>query len=223
MELLGFEKEALGLYLSGHPIDRHAADLRAFGARTVGDLTLGDLPPSTDGSPGRLLVEDVHVGGIVSGVRALKTKKGDPMCVFTLEDHQGAVEVVVFPETFARFRNACETGALLLVRGRFERDDESSRLQATEVLPLSLLRERLSRGVRIRLKAETPRETIGRLWDVVAEYRGDRPLAIEVIVNGGATHTVVRMDVNPSIRVRPSEQFVAAVEKLCGPGAVEVH
>ncbi len=223
MELLGFEKEALGLYLSGHPIDRHADDLRAFGARTVGDLTLGDLPPSSDGSPGRLLVEDVHVGGIVSGLRPLKTRKGDAMCVFTLEDHQGAVEVVVFPETYARCRTACENGALLLVRGKFERDEESSRLQATEALPLSQLREKLSRGVRIRLKADTPRETIGRLWDVVAEYRGDRPLAIEVIVNGGQAHTVVRMDVNPSIRVRPSEQFVAAVERICGPGTVHVH
>src|SRR5690606_38550567 len=180
MELLGFEKEALGLYLSGHPIDRHADDLRALGARTVGDLTLGDLPASSDGSPGRLLVEDVHVGGIVSGLRPLKTRKGDAMCVFTLEDHQGSVEVVVFPETFARYRSACENGALLLVRCKFERDEESARLQATEVLPLTQLRERLATSVRIRLKAGTPRETIGDLWDVVTAYRGDRPLAIEV-------------------------------------------
>jgi DNA polymerase-3 subunit alpha len=223
MELLGYEKEALGLYLSGHPIDRHADDLRLFGARTVGDLTLGELPPSTDGSPGRLQIEDVHVGGIVSGLRPLKTKKGDAMCVFALEDYQGTLEVVVFPETYARYRAACENGALLLVRGKFERDEESSRLQATEVLPLAQLRERLSRGVRIRLKADIPRETIGRLWDVVAEFRGDRPLAIEVVVNGGAAHTVVRMDINPSIRVRPSEQFVSTVEKLCGQGSVFVH
>jgi len=223
MELLGYEKEALGLYLSGHPIDRHADDLRLFGARTVGDLTLGDLPASTDGSPGRLQIEDVHVGGIVSGLRPLKTKKGDAMCVFALEDYQGTLEVVVFPETYARYRAACENGALLLVRGKFERDEESSRLQATEVLALSQLRERLSRGVRIRLKADIPRETIGRLWDVVAEFRGDRPLAIEVVVNGGTAHTVVRMDINPSIRVRPSEQFVSTVEKLCGQGTVFVH
>ena len=55
MEWLGFEKEALGLYLSGHPVDRHAADLRALGARTVGDLIAGrGLPASTDGAPGRL-------------------------------------------------------------------------------------------------------------------------------------------------------------------------
>ncbi len=223
MELLGFEKEALGLYLSGHPIDRHADDLRAFGARTVGDLTLGDLPPSTDGSPGRLLLDDVHVGGIVSGFRPLKTKKGDAMCVFSLEDHQGSVEVVVFPETYGKYRAACENDALLLLRGKFERDEESARLQATEVLPLGQLRERLSRGVRIRLKADTARETISQLWDVVAEFRGDRPLAIEVVVSNGATPTVVRMDINPSIRVRPSEQFVTAVERLCGTGTVHVH
>jgi DNA polymerase-3 subunit alpha len=145
------------------------------------------------------------------------------MCVFALEDYQGTLEVVVFPETYARYRAACENGALLLVRGKFERDEESSRLQATEVLPLAQLRERLSRGVRIRLKADIPRETIGRLWEVVAEFRGDRPLAIEVVVNGGAAHTVVRMDINPSIRVRPSEQFVSTVEKLCGQGTVFVH
>jgi DNA polymerase-3 subunit alpha len=223
IELLACEKEALGIYLSGHPIDRHAASLRAFGARTVGDLTLGDLPPSTDGSPGRLVVEDVYVGGIVAGVRPLKTRKGDPMCVFTLEDHHGAVEVVVFPEPFGRFRAGCENGELVLVRGRFERDEESSRLQATEVVPLAQLGERLSRGVRIRLKAETPRETIDRLWDVVAAHKGDRPISFEVRVNGGGATTVVTLDVNPSIRVRPSDRFVAAVEQLCGAGAIVLH
>ena len=57
----------------------------------------------------------------------------------------------------------------------------------------------------------------------MSAYRGDRPLAIEVDVNGNGDHTLVRLDVTPSIRVRPSEQFVAAVEKLCGPGAVIVH
>ena len=97
------EKEALGLYLSGHPVDRYADDLRTFGARTVGDLVLAELPQPADGTPGRLLVEDVHVGGIISGFRPLKTKKGDRMGVFTLEDAQGGVEVVVFPEPFGRY------------------------------------------------------------------------------------------------------------------------
>jgi DNA polymerase-3 subunit alpha len=223
MELLAHEKDALGLYLSGHPIDRHADSLRAFGAKTVGDLTMTEIPQSTDGSPGRLVVEDVYVGGIVSGFRGLKTKKGDPMCVFTLEDHQGAIEVVVFPESFARHRQLIENGALLLVRGRFERDEESSRFQCAELLPLSALRERLSRGVRIRLKGTCPRETIEALWEVMTKHRGDRPVAVEVEMNGGSRHVIVRAEVTQSIRVRTSEQFVTDVEQLCGPGSVTIH
>ncbi|MGH9387958.1 MAG: DNA polymerase III subunit alpha [Vicinamibacterales bacterium] len=223
MELLAHEKDALGLYLSGHPIDRHAADLRAFGAKTVGDLTVGDLPPSTDGSPGRLIIEDVYVGGIASGRRSLKTRRGDPMCVFTLEDHQGAVEVVVFPEAFARHRPMIENGALLLVRGRFERDEEASRLQAADLLPIAALKERLARGVRIRLLGTCPRETIEALWDVLTRHRGDRPVAVEVETNGGSRHVLVRADVTSAIRVRTSEQFVADVERVCGAGSVTLH
>jgi DNA polymerase-3 subunit alpha len=223
MELLSNEKEALGLYLSGHPIDRHADSLRAFGAKTVGDLMLSEIPEGVDGAPGRLVIDDVYVGGIVGGFRGLKTKKGDPMCVFTLEDHQGAVEVVVFPEMYGKHRMVIENGALLLVRGKFERDEENSRFQCTDIMPLALLKERLSRGVRIRLKATCPRETIEALWDLLPKHRGDRPVALEVELNGGSRHVIVRAEITSSIRVRTSEQFVADVERLCGPGSVTVH
>jgi len=223
MELLAHEKEALGLYLSGHPIDRHADSLRAFGARTVGDLMLSDIPQGVDGAPGRLVLDDVYVGGIVGGFRGLKTKKGDPMCVFTLEDHQGSVEVVVFPEMYGKHRMVIENGALLLVRGKFERDEENSRFQCTDMMPLALLKERLSRGVRIRLKATCPRETIEALWELLPKHRGDRPVAVEVELNGGSRHIIVRAEVTSSIRVRTSEQFVADVERICGPGSVTVH
>ena len=223
MELLSHEKEALGLYLSGHPINRHAESLRAFGAKTVGDLTLSEIPEGLDGAPGRLVIDDVYVGGIVGGFRGLKTKKGDPMCVFTLEDHQSSVEVVVFPEMYGKHRTVIENGALLLVRGKFERDEENSRFQCTDMMPLALLKERLSRGVRIRLKDTCPRETIEALWELLPKHRGDRPVALEVEMNGGARHVIVRADVTSSIRVRTSEAFVADVERLCGPGSVTVH
>ncbi|HWI20910.1 MAG TPA: DNA polymerase III subunit alpha [Vicinamibacterales bacterium] len=223
MELLSHEKDALGLYLSGHPIDRHAENLRAFGARTVGDLTMTEIPQSTDGAPGRLVLEDVYVGGIVGGFRGLKTKKGDPMCVFTLEDHQGSVEVVVFPEMFGKHRSLIENGALLLVRGKFERDEENSRFQCADIMLLSALKERLSRGVRIRLKGTCPRETIESLWEVMTKHRGDRPVAVEVELNGGSRHVIVRAEVTHSIRVRTSEQFVSDVERLCGIGSVTIH
>ncbi len=221
MEWLAFEKEALGLYLSGHPVDRHASALRALGARTVGDLVLAEAPPAEDGAPTRLVIEDVAVGGIVSAVRALKTKKGDPMAVFTLEDHQGAVEVVAFPETYGRFRHLIDIGALLLVRGRFERDDDSSRFQAAELSPLETVRERLAKAVAIHLPASAAsRATLEALWDLLAQHQGDRPIVLELEVAHASRRFRVRADVTAQIRVRPSEQLVTAVERLCGAGSV---
>jgi DNA polymerase-3 subunit alpha len=221
MEWLAFEKEALGLYLSGHPVDRHAATLRALGARTVGDLVLAEVTPSEDGTPARLVLDDVSVGGIVSGMRALKTKKGDPMAVFTLEDHQGAVEVVVFPETYGRFRHLIDAGALLLVRGKFERDEDSSRFQAAELSPLETLRERLAKAVSIHLSAAAAsRATLEALWDLLAKHQGDRPIVLEMEVARASRRLRVRADVTTQIRVKPSEQLVTAVEQLCGAGSV---
>jgi DNA polymerase-3 subunit alpha len=223
MELLGQEKEALGLYLSGHPLDRYADALRAVGARTVGDLVLAELPAAADGVAARLVDEDVHVGGIITGFRPLKTKKGDRMGVFMLEDAQGSVEVVVFPETFARTATLVENGTLVAVRGKFERDDESARLQANEIFPLDSLRERLSRSVRIHLNGECTRQKLEALWDLLSANQGDRPVAIEIEVNGGGRVLKVCADVMPQIRVRPSDQLLSAVEQLCGAGSVTVH
>jgi DNA polymerase-3 subunit alpha len=223
MELLAQEKEALGLYLSGHPLDRYADALRTFGARTVGDLVATDLPPSADGSPGRLILEDVHVGGIISGFRPLKTKKGERMGVFTLEDAQGAVEVVVFPEAYGRFAQLIENDRLVGVRGKFERDDESSRMQATEIFPLDSLRERLSKAVRIRLNGDCTRQKLEALWDLLSANQGDRPVAIELEVKGTSRTLRISADVTPQMRVRPSDQLLSAVEQLCGAGSVTLR
>jgi DNA polymerase-3 subunit alpha len=221
MEWLANEKEALGLYLSGHPVDRHAADLRAFGARTVGDLLAAELPEAEEGAPGRLVIEDVSVGGIVSAIRALKTKKGDPMAVFTLEDHQGSIEVVAFPETYGRYRQHIETGALLLVKGKFEKDEDSTRFQANELSSLEGLRERLARAVAIHLDAaHHSRSTLEALWDVLAQHQGDRPIVLELDVAHDSRRLRVKASVTPQIRVRPSEQLVTAVERVCGAGSV---
>jgi DNA polymerase III subunit alpha len=223
MELLAYEKEALGLYLSGHPLDRYAEDLRTFGAKTVADLVLSDLATSPDGGPGRIVLDDVHVGGIVSGLRPLKTKKGDRMCAFVLEDAQGSLDVVVFPEAFGKCGQMIENGALMVVRGRFERDEESARLQAAEAFPLESLRERLSKSVRIRMNGDCTRQKLEALWDLLAMHRGDRPVAIELEVVREGRKLRVSADVQSQIRVRPTPQLLAAVEQLCGQGSITLR
>jgi DNA polymerase-3 subunit alpha len=205
---LAFEKESLGLYMSGHPLERFSDDLKLFGAQRVADLA-ASLP-------------DVWVGGIISGLRPLKTKKGDRMCVFMLDDLGGSIEVVVFPETFARFGAMVAADAMVLARGKFEKDDESARLVASELMSIAALRERTTREVAIHL-AMPPhsRATLEALADLFSRHRGDRRVSLELDVRNGGKPMRVKADV--AQRVRPSEQLVEEVEQLCGTGSVELR
>ena len=246
-EQLNYEKETLGLYWSGHPIDRFGDDLRAFGAKSTGDLGLrrepepedadadsaGDSAP--DGSEGsdtggarkpdqaRLTtVEDISIGGIVASVRPLKTRKGERMGVLVLEDAQGSIEVVVFPEAFSRCGALVETGRMVLVEGKLERDDEAARIVASSITPIETVRERLTSCVEIHLSAPPhDRATFLKLWDVLAQHKGDRPIAIDLADT--ERHLRVRTDVHPQIRVRPSAGLVSDVEKICGAGSVTLR
>jgi DNA polymerase-3 subunit alpha len=205
---LAYEKEALGFYMSGHPLERHAQELGLFGARRLAELTASE--------------GDVWVAGVVSGLRPLKTKKGDRMAVFMLEDTAGSLEVVVFPETFARHASIIESDAMLLVRGKFEKDEESARMVSTELLPIAALRERTTREVIIHLhNPQQARTTFEQLAELLARHRGDRRVLLELDVRGQDKPLRVRSEV--AQRVKPTERLVTEVEQLCGAGSVELR
>ena len=237
IEQLNHERDSLGLYWSGHPVDRYAEDLRLYGAKTTVELNPRKDPASApeDGEDGAAsaagpapparIAEEISIGGIVSALRPLKTRKGDRMCVFMLEDAVGSVEVIVFPEAFKQYGHlASENGELVLVKGRFERDDESARVLASEIVPIGMVRERLATMVAIRLS--TPphnRGTFERLWDVLAQHKGDRPVAFDIELQSVDRWLRVTVDVNAQIKVRPSEALVSDVEKICGAGSVSLR
>jgi DNA polymerase III subunit alpha len=203
---LAGEKEALGFYMSGHPLERFARDLALFGAKRVAELTASEA--------------DIWMAGIVSGLRPLKTRKGDRMAVFMLDDIDGSVEVVVFPETFTKHASLIDTDAMLLVRGKLEKDDESARLVATELLPIAALMERTTREIAIHLKVPPHgRTTFEALAELLSRHRGDRRAYLELDVQSQDQLLRVRADVTQ--RVKPSERLMTEIESLCGAGTVE--
>jgi DNA polymerase III subunit alpha len=233
-ERLGFEKETLGLYWSGHPIDRYAADLRTFGARPT--VELGDAPAAGPESPvapvenaawgsgGRRPLEpDTSIGGIVAACRQLKTRKGDRMAVFTLEDAHGGVEVIAFPETYQRSASLIETGTMVLVRGKLEKDDESVRILATEIAPIDTVRERVAQEVAIRVKTPANRGLFEQLGEVFSRHRGDRRVSFLIELPSDAKRLCVRAEVSAQIRVRPCPALVAEVEQIVGIGSVSLR
>jgi DNA polymerase-3 subunit alpha len=203
-EALAFEKEALGLYMSGHPLQRYAEAIAIVGARRIQDMTQSEA--------------DCALAGVVTGLRQLKTKRGDRMAVFSLEDEVSKVEAVVFPEAFARYGGLVADDAMLLVRGKYERDEESSRLVVAEITPLDAVREKAVRGVEIRLSGKgLARPVMRELAGVLERHPGDRRVSLVVEVNGG-THLRVRAAT--ARRIRPSDTFVRDVEAVCGAGSV---
>ena len=110
--VLALEKEALGLYLSGHPLERHAEDAcKAVGAHTI-------VADCTEAAP------TASWAASSAASAASRRKKGDRMAVFVLEDLTASLEVVVFPETFRKLRAAIENDRMVLVRGKLEADEE---------------------------------------------------------------------------------------------------
>ncbi len=205
---LAFEKEALGLYMSGHPLERFSEELKTFGAKRLAELGGSEA--------------DIWLGGIVSGLRPLKTKKGDRMCVFMLDDIAGSLEIVVFPETFSKHGALVEADAMLLVRGKLEKDDESARVVATELLPIAALKERTTREVVIHLSGRAAgRPTFEALAELLTRHRGDRRVFLELDVKSQEKPLRVRSEV--AQRVRPSERLVLEVEQICGAGSVELR
>jgi DNA polymerase-3 subunit alpha len=204
-EALSAEKEALGLYMSGHPLQRYAEVLAAVGARPLSVMTQSEA--------------DCAIAGVVTGLRQLKTKRGDRMAVFSLEDEAAKVETVVFPEAFGRFGGMIADDAMLLVRGKYERDEDSSRLVASEITPLDVVRDRAVREVEIRLGGRgLARSGMHALAVVLERHAGDRRVSFVVEVPGNGHGLRVRAAT--ARRIRPSDSFVRDVEAVCGAGSV---
>jgi DNA polymerase-3 subunit alpha len=233
MEQLTAEKEALGLFWSGHPIDGHADDLKAFGARSIAEL-LADSPadserpapapaPWTRNGRGNA-ADEVTVGGLIAAMRPLKTRKGDRMAVFTLEDRHGGIEVLAFPETFAKSASLIENGTLVVVRGKLERDEEESKILASEILGIGAVRERLARELAITVAVPPHgRETFEALADLFSQHRGDKPVTLQLEIRSGERPLRVSAQVSAQIRVKASPAFLAEVQRLCGEGSVALR
>jgi DNA polymerase-3 subunit alpha len=203
-ELLRLEKETLGLYVSEHPLERVRAELKR---KT--DCALTDLERRRDG-------EFVTVGGIVSGLKQVTTKRGEPMVFVTLDDPTGSAEVVVFNSTYAAARELLEPDRVLVVKGRVDHKQAGeTKLVASEVSAFEVALVR--REVRLRIDArQAPAGLIRELATLVADFPGDAPvyLALETSV-GERT-----LALGPEYRVKPEADFFAEVRALLGEAAV---
>jgi DNA polymerase-3 subunit alpha len=203
-ELLRMEKEVLGLYVSEHPL--HAI---RDALRRKTDASMNELERRRDG-------EWVTVGGIVSAVKQLTTKKGEPMVFLRLDDVTGGAEVVVFNSVYAASRHLCVADQVLVVKGRVDHKQEGeTKLIAQELQPFDAVPEK--QEVRLRVDArKAPAGLVRELAALLRDFPGEAPVFVDMDTNQGPR----RLELGPGYRVAPNADFFAEVKHLLGEAAV---
>jgi DNA polymerase III subunit alpha len=215
--LLGFEREMLGLYVSDHPLLGVEHILAAATDCSVAQL-VGSAAEDTErtGKGARGDSQSVAVGGILSGLQRKVTKQGNPWAAATLEDLEGAIEVLFFPATYQQCALVLAEDAVVIVKGRLDRREDSPKLIAMEVSVPDL-----SVGGDGPFVVSMPvQRCIPPVVDRLREVLGTHPGLAEVhlkLCNGPRT-TIVRLD--DKLRVKPSPALQADLKQLLGPACV---
>jgi len=174
IEKLNLEKEVVGIYISGHPLDNFRFEMDAFCKTSCNELN--DLEV--------MVGREAKLGGIVSGVEHRTTKTGKPFGKFTLEDYTGNYTFTLFGEDYLKSKNFMNLGWFLFVEGAAARNTWGQQNLEFKIRNIDLLNElgiKRSKGVQLKVNtADITREMIGIIEDVCQEYTGNTPLYLKI-------------------------------------------
>jgi DNA polymerase III subunit alpha len=212
MTQLGFEKEMLGLYVSDHPLLGAQAVLRRYTDTTISELKESVSDGTASSGWGDKGADLKTVAGIITGLQRKYTKAGDLMGVFTLEDLESVIEVMVFPKTMLECNHALSEDALVLVKGRLDTRDDIPKLIAMTVQKLEVSLDGGGPPVRLQLPARVDEARVAELKVVLLTYPGDS----EVFVHFG--NQVMKLPAQ--FRVDYCNELMAELKVLLGQDAV---
>ena len=201
---LRFEREALGFFITGHPLDKYANGLRTFTTATTGSLR------------NRQHRERVKVGGVVHNLKLKNNRKGDRYATFSLEDKEGVVDVIVWPEAYRRTEALLTGEEAVCVEGALDVGDDRIQIIADDLTLLAAAREEAARQVHLRLPVDMLDE---RRLELVRGTLADHPGECETylhLIRPEHSETIIALP--EALRVRPSEEMLDALERIFGTG-----
>lgn len=208
-ERLNGEKDTLGLYLTGHPIEEYRHELKyLISSRIV------DLKPDKSNQ---------NVAGLVVGLRVMKTKRGDTMAFVTLDDRSGRIECAVFADTYNEYRDKLVKDGMLVIEGQVNYDDYSGglKMRADKVRSLADARIDLARGLIINVQAEQLAASFPKqLADMLGPYREGRCM---VKLNYQRSDAKGRLLFGQNWRVRPQDELLENLRDVCGRDNVSLE
>ena len=215
MRLAG-ERETLGLYLTGHPIDRFESDLARLVSARIGDL-VSERPLHAESSRGFLPGRPATVAGLIDEIR----KRGQRTSL-VLDDRSGRLEVTLFDEIYQQYRDLIAKDAVVLIEGmlRFDEFSDGWRLAARRITDLHQVREREARRLLLRWPRQCePAALAARLADILRPWRGG---GCAITVHYSANGAACALNLAPEWNVRPGRELIEQLETLVGAAGLKL-
>jgi DNA polymerase III subunit alpha len=210
-ERLAHEKEILGFFITGHPLEKYRDKLLDFSALSTTDVA--ELKSST----GR---DEILIGGMLKNIRVSKSKKGDLYAQGQLEDMNGSVNVLCFAEAYRRLADKLRLGVPVLLKAGVRVEEGSNpKVMIGDITPLEDAKPKLPQNLRIKIPLESVLPgAIDALHALCQERKGSARLLFDLERKGDFTAVMEAEGYN----VLPDRSFISRVEELCGRGSVRV-
>jgi len=215
--VLQAEKETLGLYLSGHPIDRYEAELAEFIPKKITDL---DAPESKGYQRNE---KPVLTAGLIVAIRTMKSKNGSRMAFITLDDQSGRLEVRVFADVYEQYQSFIQPDKLVVIQGKIGQDNFTGGLAATaeRVFDITGAREAFGQALHINIRGESEaQQWVEQLKTTLSPFKGGG-LGLELTYQNSQASALFRL--GDDWQVTPSDTLLHQLNTLPGQVAVTMR
>ena len=209
-ERLAAEKEVLGFYVTGHPLEKYSQRLAALTKHDTSSIEEMEHDST------------VTLAGILRGLRVKPSKKGDLWASAQLEDLRGSVELLVFPKAYLQMQNVLKPDAALLIRGTVRHEEnQKPRVSVSDARPLDAAVNGAKTQLRIRVNLEVMGDArLNQLADALGAYPGDSPILFELVRSGDY---VVRIQSRAPRGVKTDDKLLTRLREICGEEAVRLE
>nr|MBC8479385.1 DNA polymerase III subunit alpha [FCB group bacterium] len=207
-ECLAREKELIGFYLSGNPLDKFKEDLKEFNTVNPADWDSKKLP------------QVMRLGGIISNFRTLVNKKNEQWSIFTLSCLKGSAEIFVFQQQYEKYKDLIKEDAIVFVQGSQSRKNDNEdmlKIVCDILLPIEKARRTFSKNVNVRLNGtQVDKELLGSIQELASDNMGPCGLTFHMVRSKGSVQRIRA----GKLSVSPASDFISKLRELIGANNV---
>ncbi|MGD8783978.1 MAG: DNA polymerase III subunit alpha [Thioalkalispiraceae bacterium] len=206
---LACEKQTLGLYLTGHPIERYEPELKQFTSSRI-----VDLKPTSN--------QSVIVAGLIIAIRTMNTRRGDKMAFITIDDRSGRIELAVFSEAYLRYQDMLSKDKLIVVEGEVSVDDYSGGYKMSARAMYDIEQARAHFAKRLKVHVNQKRASNGFIPALQHVLQPFCQGGCQVVIDYQSDAGRVDLPLGREWRVHPSDELLHRLRELAGEQDVEI-